>query len=99
MIEKIERKIQTENMSSNGETLGASVRGSFEEDVNVDDWWPPVRSDVTMKRTLLNTLPQVLILHLNRFKNDEFRPGHFKKTSGHVAFDEILDMQPYVDKR
>ena len=42
-------EIQTDDVSQDGEVLGASTRGSFHEvvdvdtDVDVDDWWPPVR--------------------------------------------------------
>ena len=102
--EEMKRKCTIRNIRTNG-MVGATGKemqgseGTFPENVDVDSWWPPVLSEMTIKRTLFSKLPHVLILHLNRFEEDEFRPGKLQKINGHVKFEETLDMQPFLTKK
>ena len=49
------------------------------------------------KRYLISEAPPVLTIHLKRFKRNFF--GDLSKLSGHVAFQEKLDLRPYLDPR
>ena len=49
------------------------------------------------KRYLINKAPPVLTIHLKRFQQTFY--DRLTKLSGHVAFQEMLDLTPYLDPR
>ncbi|XP_020247315.1 ubiquitin carboxyl-terminal hydrolase 2-like isoform X2 [Asparagus officinalis] len=55
-----------------------------------------VMRDAT-KRILINRLPPILTIHLKRFSQDA--RGRLTKLSGHVSFQETLDLRPYMNPR
>ncbi|KAJ1695147.1 hypothetical protein LUZ63_011845 [Rhynchospora breviuscula] len=50
-----------------------------------------------MKRYMLDRAPQVLTVHLKRFGQDT--RGRLSKLRGHVNFEEILDLTPFIHVR
>lgn len=50
-----------------------------------------------IKRILINRIPPVLTIHLKRFRQDA--RGRLTKLSGHVSFQDTLDLRPYMDPR
>jgi ubiquitin C-terminal hydrolase len=50
-----------------------------------------------MKRYMVDQAPQVLTVHLKRFSQDS--RGRLSKLRGHVNFDEILDLTPFIHPR
>ncbi|XP_010522400.1 PREDICTED: ubiquitin carboxyl-terminal hydrolase 2-like [Tarenaya hassleriana] len=65
-----------------------------EDDEAVDSEKVIVKRDAT-KRVLINKVPSILTVHLKRFSQDA--RGRLSKLSGHVAFKEFIDLQPYMD--
>nr|XP_009413551.1 PREDICTED: ubiquitin carboxyl-terminal hydrolase 2 [Musa acuminata subsp. malaccensis] len=55
-----------------------------------------VKRDAT-KRILINRTPPILTIHLKRFSQDG--RGRLTKLRGHVFFQEMLDLRPYLDSR
>nr|XP_029122577.1 ubiquitin carboxyl-terminal hydrolase 2 [Elaeis guineensis] len=55
-----------------------------------------VKRDATI-RVLISEAPPILTIHLKRFNQDA--NGHLNKLRGHVSFQEILDIRPYMDLR
>ncbi|XP_050219640.1 ubiquitin carboxyl-terminal hydrolase 2-like [Mercurialis annua] len=55
-----------------------------------------VKRDAT-KRVLIDKAPPVLTIHLKRFSQDA--RGRLSKLNGHVNFNEVLDLRPYIDQR
>ncbi|XP_038989738.1 ubiquitin carboxyl-terminal hydrolase 1-like [Phoenix dactylifera] len=55
-----------------------------------------VKRDATI-RVLISKAPPILTIHLKRFNQDA--NGHLNKLRGHVSFQEILDIRPYMDLR
>ncbi|RWV81018.1 hypothetical protein GW17_00057606 [Ensete ventricosum] len=55
-----------------------------------------VKRDAT-KRILINRTPPILTIHLKRFSQDGH--GRLTKLRGHVFFQEMLDLRPYLDPR
>lgn len=55
-----------------------------------------VKRDAT-KRILIERIPPILTIHLKRFSQDG--RGRISKLSGHVRFQETLDMRPFMDPR
>ncbi|XP_020588017.1 ubiquitin carboxyl-terminal hydrolase 2 [Phalaenopsis equestris] len=55
-----------------------------------------VKRDAT-KRILIDRVPPILTIHLKRFGQDA--RGRLTKLSGHVHFQETLDMRSYMDPR
>lgn len=51
----------------------------------------------TIKRILIDRVPPILTIHLKRFSQDA--RGRLTKLGGHVNFQEILDLRPYMDSR
>ncbi|XP_072991726.1 ubiquitin carboxyl-terminal hydrolase 2-like [Typha latifolia] len=50
-----------------------------------------------MKRFLISKAPPILTIHLKRFSQDA--RGRLTKLKGHVNFQEMLDIRPFVDPR
>ncbi|XP_057841225.2 ubiquitin carboxyl-terminal hydrolase 2 isoform X2 [Cryptomeria japonica] len=50
-----------------------------------------------IKRYLISKAPSVLVIQLKRFTQDLW--GRLSKLSGHVTFQERLDIRPYLDPR
>lgn len=50
-----------------------------------------------LRRILISKSPPVLTINLNRFSQDSH--GRYKKLKGHVRFNEMLDIQPFMDPR
>ncbi|XP_010556955.1 PREDICTED: ubiquitin carboxyl-terminal hydrolase 2-like isoform X2 [Tarenaya hassleriana] len=71
---------------------GSESEGS-EDDGDVDSKKVMAKRDAT-KRVLINKVPQILTVHLKRFSQDA--RGRLSKLSGHVAFKEFIDLQPYL---
>ncbi|KAK4795071.1 hypothetical protein SAY86_013065 [Trapa natans] len=55
-----------------------------------------VKRDAT-KRVLIFNSPPVLTVHLKRFCQDA--RGRLSKLSGHIVFQETMDLKPYIDSR
>ncbi|XP_042517711.1 ubiquitin carboxyl-terminal hydrolase 2-like [Macadamia integrifolia] len=66
------------------------------EDGAVDSKSVKVMRDAT-KRILINRVPPILTIHLKRFSQDS--RGRLSKLSGHVSFEETIDLRPYMDPR
>ncbi|KAJ4955155.1 hypothetical protein NE237_011938 [Protea cynaroides] len=66
------------------------------EDGEVDSKSVKVMRDAT-KRILINRVPTILTIHLKRFSQDSC--GRLSKLSGHVCFNETIDLRPYMDPR
>ncbi|KAF3794141.1 Ubiquitin carboxyl-terminal hydrolase 2 [Nymphaea thermarum] len=55
-----------------------------------------MKRDAT-KRFLISKVPPVLTVHLKRFSQDA--RGRLSKLSGHINFQVVLDLSPYMDPR
>ncbi|XP_043721507.1 ubiquitin carboxyl-terminal hydrolase 2-like [Telopea speciosissima] len=66
------------------------------EDGEADSKNVKVMRDAT-KRILINRVPPILTIHLKRFSQDS--RGRLNKLSGHVSFEETIDLWPYMDPR
>lgn len=55
-----------------------------------------VKRDAT-KRILIDRVPPILTIHLKRFGQDA--RGRLTKLKGHVSFQEMLSLRPYMDPR
>ncbi|XP_071713422.1 ubiquitin carboxyl-terminal hydrolase 2 [Rutidosis leptorrhynchoides] len=47
------------------------------------------------KRILINRVPPILTIHLKRLSQDA--RGRLSKLNGHVDFEDIIDLEPYMD--
>ncbi|KAI3853771.1 hypothetical protein MKX03_001212, partial [Papaver bracteatum] len=74
-------------------SAAAQESGEGEE---VDSKSLKVKRDAT-KRILINSAPSILTIHLKRFSQDT--RGRLSKLSGHVNFEETIDLRPYMDPR
>ncbi|XP_026414145.1 ubiquitin carboxyl-terminal hydrolase 2-like [Papaver somniferum] len=83
---------RAENMDSDC-SAAAQESGEGEE---VDSKSLKVKRDAT-KRILINSAPSILTIHLKRFSQDT--RGRLSKLSGHVNFEETIDLLPYMDPR
>ncbi|KAI3965946.1 hypothetical protein MKX01_010903 [Papaver californicum] len=83
---------RAENMDSEC-SAAAQESGEGEE---VDCKSLKVKRDAT-KRILINSAPSILTIHLKRFSQDT--RGRLSKLSGHVSFEETIDLRPYMDPR
>lgn len=91
----------TERPDSNAEdgehltvTKGGESEGSENEKTNCR--LVKVERDAT-KRILISKVPPILTIHLKRFSQDA--RGRLSKLNGHVAFDQTIDLKPYMDPR
>ncbi|KAJ0969178.1 hypothetical protein J5N97_022055 [Dioscorea zingiberensis] len=71
-----------------------SEDGSRDDDAKHES--EKVKRDAT-KRFLIHGCPHILTIHLKRFSQDA--RGRLSKLRGHVSFQEILDLRPYMDPR
>ncbi|MCL7028372.1 hypothetical protein MKW94_023828 [Papaver nudicaule] len=83
---------RADNMDSEC-SAAAQESGEGEE---VDSEILKVKRDAT-KRILINCAPSILTIHLKRFSQDT--RGRLSKLSGHVSFEETIDLRPYIDSR
>ncbi|XP_078432554.1 ubiquitin-specific protease 2 [Wolffia australiana] len=83
----------------NGISLGSNLNeeesGGSEEECQ-SCWQKNTKRDAT-KRILIDKAPCVLTIHLKRFSQDS--RGQLSKLSGHVSFQETLDLRPYMNSR
>ncbi|KAI4342581.1 hypothetical protein MLD38_027193 [Melastoma candidum] len=76
--------------------LDGESETSFGDDDNDDSKIVKVKRDAT-KRVLIYKAPPVLTVHLKRFSQDA--RGRLSKLSGHVNFQEAIDLTPYLNPR
>ncbi|KAJ3688559.1 hypothetical protein LUZ61_017723 [Rhynchospora tenuis] len=78
------------------EKCSASQSNANDQDRGKGDKKEKVMRDAR-KRYMLDQAPQVLTVHLKRFGQDS--RGRLSKIRGHVNFDEILDLTPFIHVR
>ncbi|CAH8264522.1 unnamed protein product [Arabidopsis lyrata] len=90
----------TETPILGGETISSQPANDNEcenwEDLAVDSEKVIVKRAAT-KKVLVNKAPPVLTIHLKRFSQDA--RGRISKLSGHVDFQEFIDLSQYMDTR
>lgn len=90
----------TETPLLGGETISSQPASDNEcenwEDLAVDSEEVIVKRDAR-KKVLINKAPPVLTIHLKRFSQDA--RGRVSKLSGHVDFQEFIDLSKYMDTR
>ena len=74
-----------------GDDLGSNSQEDEEEDRR-----KKIKRDAT-KRILIDKSPCILTVHLKRFSQDS--RGRLSKLNGHIIFQEMLDLQPYMTSR
>ncbi|ONK58080.1 uncharacterized protein A4U43_C09F7910 [Asparagus officinalis] len=85
-----------QDVAGSSESLpGNSGKEQLSEDVDMESKSKEAKRKI--KRLLVKRAPFVLIIQLKRFTQME--PGSFKKIEGHIIFNEMLDLTPYMDSR
>lgn len=86
--------LETQNLTSSeeGHRLKKKRLETIENEAKING----ISQEAT-KRYLIGKAPPILTIHLKRFEHDLF--GRLKKLSDHVAFQETLDLRPYMDSR
>ncbi|KAI4303905.1 hypothetical protein MLD38_039487 [Melastoma candidum] len=78
----------------NSELDGESETSFVDDDNEADSKIVKVKRDAT-RRVLIYKAPPVLTIHLKRFS--QAARGCLSKLSGHVNFQEVIDLAPYLD--
>ncbi|KAF5193675.1 Ubiquitin carboxyl-terminal hydrolase [Thalictrum thalictroides] len=89
----------SDNTGNDGDQVQVSkskVSARESQNSEVDEKCVKVMRDAT-KRYLLHKVPLILTIHLKRFSQDG--RGRLSKLSGHVCFQDKLDLSPYISSR
>ncbi|CAM6121454.1 unnamed protein product [Calypogeia fissa] len=89
-LEKIVSQVSTRNSAKTSKLRKSKSKKVQEEQKKV------IKQDAT-KRFLISRAPPVLTIQLKRFAQD--MRGRLSKLSGHIAFQELLDLHPFLDQR